>query len=357
MIEKRAALWVYEQVKNQRRDPGVLFHAPDGSVTLKVFPFAGGEMRRTGFEIIHRDPFVLSLNGREWPLGSPAVGWPARGEEIGVESGLYYLPVEVKRRLPEVNREPYYHFVIDCSAQAAPDLPRCRAAIRSFLARRPLGSPERAKVSLANHSMQTHDWQEDWEGAAFKAEGALFLDRVLKTILFRHHVAGGMDYPVIVLVSPDLSGSVWLESLHDFSLTSPESDCYYHLDLQGTVRTCSLYSPPDLSRPIEPIGSPSGAPEMGKKHPVVAWRGRNGTPVYLRRDDRASIVLPGNAGFPTSGERGRVKPVGERGVSAGVVVVPDAVSPVRRARFQRGLQGKRGGQPPVSGGLVCRRGG
>ena len=47
LAEKQAANWIYEQITNQRRDPGILQYLYDDVLSLKVYPFLKNETRTT----------------------------------------------------------------------------------------------------------------------------------------------------------------------------------------------------------------------------------------------------------------------------------------------------------------------
>jgi hypothetical protein len=285
VVEKRAALWVYQQIKRRAQDPGVLFYEDDGTVSLKVFPFAAGETRRTGFEILHKEPFTLRIDGMQRRLGSDMVE-PTIPVEIGTGSGVYYVSSEAKRLLPAAHREPYYHFVLDCSEAAAGFFTRYRSLIAGFIEAGHIGVVH-AKVTLANMSMTTTDFADDWEAERPRPGGPFFLDRALRKILFDHYVQGGPCYPVIVIVTPDLFAGVRPGDMSDFAFTCPETQYYLHLDLAGVQRSYSLGGARLSAGPL-------------REKPVVVWMAGEGS-VFLPLDGGASIVSqPGIKALPTA---------------------------------------------------------
>src|SRR5690606_27434010 len=69
LVERKSALWVYDQITSARKDPGLLRYLSNGELELRVFPFTGKQSRKTGFTLIHKKPFTLSIDGQELPLG------------------------------------------------------------------------------------------------------------------------------------------------------------------------------------------------------------------------------------------------------------------------------------------------
>lgn len=72
LSEKRAAQLIYKQIVNRAQDPGIVSYSGDGKISLKVFPFADGEIRKTGFQVMHIEPLVLNILGQEISLDCAA---------------------------------------------------------------------------------------------------------------------------------------------------------------------------------------------------------------------------------------------------------------------------------------------
>ncbi|MGK0190395.1 MAG: hypothetical protein ACI9R3_006221, partial [Verrucomicrobiales bacterium] len=53
MTEKKASMWVYQMIRDvTRRDPGILRYTAPGQLELRVFPFAGNEVRTVEIEFL-----------------------------------------------------------------------------------------------------------------------------------------------------------------------------------------------------------------------------------------------------------------------------------------------------------------
>ncbi len=283
VMEKRAALWVFQRILRQNRDPGILHILDDGRIGLEVFPFQENETRRTGFTIVHKEPFTLRLDGMQKKLGSTMSVLTAPVEAIR-GSGVYYLSAEAKRNLPRARREPYFHFILDCSTAAGPHFAEYRGIVDSFMRGRDVGSA-RAMVSFVNASVGTADFNCDWETARLPFSGGFFLDRALKKILFDHALLADERYPVIVVVSMNLEEAVFISSMAEFSFACPETGYYFHLNGSGEPRPYSMFLPPTAGAALLSI-------QAARPQPTVVWRRPGEKPVFLRQDEAPGIVFP-----------------------------------------------------------------
>ena len=109
LAEKKAAKWVYAQIRDTRRDPGILYYLSGNKVALRVFPFAAGEVRRTGLRVVHKEPVALQVGGREVQLGEPIRKAAFTATVATAGGSIQYLSAAAKRALPLVRRKPYYH--------------------------------------------------------------------------------------------------------------------------------------------------------------------------------------------------------------------------------------------------------
>ncbi len=109
LTDQRAAVFIYNSIVRKRLDPGLLQYVGDKTLELRVFPFQGKELRKTGFELIHKQSFDLTLDRK-----SLRVKGDDSFETLELP-GLVLLSPESIKKLPSLEREPLYHFIIDCS--------------------------------------------------------------------------------------------------------------------------------------------------------------------------------------------------------------------------------------------------
>ncbi|MGE5530088.1 MAG: MSEP-CTERM sorting domain-containing protein [Patescibacteria group bacterium] len=279
LVDKRAATWVYRQVLNARKDPGILVYGAGGKVTLRVFPFAKGETRYTGLELVHAAPVTLDIGGREARLGGAAVRAPA----VRTVRGAVFIPAAVKHDLPRHRRNPAYHFILDFSAAARGKTDAYAARVEAFLRSRGLG-PAEADITAANYNLTTVSPGGDWRQklGRVRAEGGFHLDRAVKAFLYEHYRTASGRRPVIVAVTDDPEHWRLYEDYTLWRPAFPESDAYYRLGDDGGLYRLSLLDggdewgePADLPPPVD----------------VLAWP-RWGEPrAYLPEDGQDGIVL------------------------------------------------------------------
>ena len=113
LAEKKSAMWVYSEVTSRSKDPGILYYLGGNKVGFRVFPFRRDEVRKTGIEFTHKEPFNIDIGGCSFYFGE--------GKKVispVVENGVHYISKELKRNLSKVDRAPYYHFMIDASVNS-----------------------------------------------------------------------------------------------------------------------------------------------------------------------------------------------------------------------------------------------
>ena len=113
LAERKAAEWVYAQIlhENDVRDPGLLsYHGPD-ELSLRVYPVVGATPRRTGLQLLHKEPVSVRIDGRELMLGDLAAAPTATATAAvaAPTAAVVSLSAVAKKKLPLVRRRPRYH--------------------------------------------------------------------------------------------------------------------------------------------------------------------------------------------------------------------------------------------------------
>lgn len=284
LADRRAATWVYRQVVDERKDPGVMYYGPDGRIILKVFPFAAGEIRRTGFTVVHGTPVELIIGGRRIRLGQE----DAFGPKTRTTPGAVFIPAAVKGGLPRVTRRPAYHFVVDCSAAAAGKTAGYVERVASFIRARGL-RPDEATVTAANADLVTVRPEGGWREtmARVRCGGGYDLDRAVKTFLYEHYRAGMGVYPLIVAVTDTPAHWRLYEDYAAWQPAFPESDAYYRLGEEGELHRLSLLKMGEEDRDFI-VTDP---PEVE----VLAWPAVGRRRAFLPNDGLDGIVLTDEA--------------------------------------------------------------
>jgi hypothetical protein len=119
LADKRAALFVYNRIVSRSLDPGLLRYIGENTLELRVFPFAANEVRKTGFELLHKESFTLKIDGKD--IAVNAGGGNADGAftftDVSVP-GAVLVGGQAIENAPPLKRTPKYFFVIDASLGA-----------------------------------------------------------------------------------------------------------------------------------------------------------------------------------------------------------------------------------------------
>ncbi len=278
LAEKKSAMWVFSNIRNENRDPGILYYLTGNKIAFRVFPFSKGEVRKTGIELIHKEPIEFTLDGNKIKLGQSRNNTEIKYED----NNMIYVTAEQKLNLKEVKRRPYFHFIVDATDKDSISefVSRINNAIKDHRA-----LAENAKISFVNSYVSTHsldtNWSQKLEEQSF--EGGLYVDRAIKSILFDSYTAHTASYPVIVLITDSLEGSIFDKDFANWEFAFPENNKFYNLRKGGVFEAHSLLS--NVMRPIQSETS------ISFNQSVLEYKINESLVTYLPNDHRASIVL------------------------------------------------------------------
>lgn len=289
LTEKKAATWVFSQIRNQNRDPGMLHYLSGNKIDFRVFPFELDEVRHTGIEFIHKDRVVINIDGHSVVLGNDS----DTDENAGVENHIInrienekgevvYISSKEKQGLQTVARQPYYHFIVDISKSTYSKQQKYISDIKNLLDKN-LISQQGAQISYTGAYVQTVAMTDDW-GEGLKSqysEGGFFLDRAIKKILFESYTNPTNTYPIIVVVSDNIQNAIIYSDFADLEFAYPENDKFYALN-EDTLSSYSLF---DDVHKID--GGVKSFPECR----VKVWPSTIKPRAYLPDDNLPSIVL------------------------------------------------------------------
>ncbi|MBX2875603.1 MAG: MSEP-CTERM sorting domain-containing protein [Saprospiraceae bacterium] len=260
LTEKKSAMWVFSQIRNENRDPGLLHYISGNKVSFRVFPFADQEVRRTGIEFVHRSPVEIKLDDQLISLGEP--GNQAVGMAIPPK-GILYLEKREQLELDTLYRKPYYHFLVDVSKIEETDFIRYQQEIQTILQGE---GPDQqaAKVSLVGTASQTFSITDDWTSAwqpNSRPEG-FNLDRALRKELVAHHHQQSSDYPIFLIMSPTPFQNLIEKDFADLAFTYPEGDDFYFLMPNGNWTRHRMSSSPHKIEEVVNISGIKGKPVL-----------------------------------------------------------------------------------------------
>lgn len=285
LAEKKSALWVYQQIRDTRRDPGIIYYTSPDELILRVFPFSKDESRQTGFTVIHREPVTLQIDDSRVNLSTQQPLPITRRQDDGAESFVVVSPAE-KAALPKHQRKPYLHFIVDRSSNAAQHFDAYRERIGKIVAGRQLYGVDMAgaMITVANYADLTFPLDKDWSAKAqrFVPAGGFFLEHAVKRALYANYRQQADSYPVFVVVSDQLAEAVSAEGMRDFEITMPEGDLFLLLEgkLGVTARRFAF--------PMKPVKLTAFS--LASRH-ALAWPDNAKPVAFLPDDDRASLVI------------------------------------------------------------------
>ncbi|WP_324677970.1 MSEP-CTERM sorting domain-containing protein [Hymenobacter sp. GOD-10R] len=285
LAEKKAAMWVFSQIRNENKDPGILYYTGANQVMLRIFPFAAPEARRTGIQFLHKEPVTLQIAGRRVTLGHAAQNLQPIPVATRQQPEVVYVSAQDKAKLPLVTRKPVYHFILDASARQAGRKGHYAARIQALCKEYNL-DPAQAQFSLVDTYVTplgaSKVWQQELNRHA--NTGGFYLAGALQRILADAATKPQPTYPVIVVVTDSLHQAVLDTDFSDYAAAYPESDLFYVLGLDGTLEAHSLRHKPWQ------VAFTTGQ-VLSSVARVRAWPNAQHPKAYLPEDEQASLVL------------------------------------------------------------------
>ncbi len=283
LAEKKAANWVYRNITSRRRDPGILYYLNNREVALRVFPLAAGQERRTGFEILHKEPLHLTIDDDEVLLGNVLEQEPLSTAIYSEDREVVYLPSALKTKLPRIQRQPYWHFILDCSIGNDSLITQYQAQIEYLLDQNPAWAAG-AQISLLNTYVKTDALAKDWRSQIQRADfaGGFYLERGLKSILLSGLEAAPATYPQLVVLSPDFSQAILPNDLSEWAMAYPELKHFQVWEGTGERTYHSLVKRSWKKLPATEVTPPGE---------VLAWPNAQQAQRYLSTEPGPEILL------------------------------------------------------------------
>lgn len=264
VFEKKAALWVYEMIRDMtRRDPGLLLFRQPGLVELRVFPLAANETRTTEIELIWprglAPPVRVGDRVLDTTAAEPAPDYVmADGGELG--RLLIVSPPRLRAAgTPAAAEPPYLHVIVDASAGT--DVKQLAARAKQLAQQAP--GVREIVLTAANFECETPqarpeslDKLDALAGAlTLSARGGFCRDRALKTAL-AWHAAHAPQRPMVlgVLVGDGPRAILPDEDLAYFARWHPDVAGYYELGSNGVAKAYDFQREP-LATPVRELAA------------------------------------------------------------------------------------------------------
>jgi len=278
LAEKKSAMWVYSQIRNENRDPGILYYLTGNKVAFRVFPFSKDEVRKTGIQFLHKEPVTLSFDNYTVELGKHK---NTAYENIETNH-VAYLSTYQKQSLNAVKRKPYFHFLVDASkgksSQSADFIKKIEQVLGTHQS-----LSENAQISFVNSYVNTiglnDNWKDQYQSLVF--EGGYYLDRAIKATLVKAN--NKETYPIMVAVTDSIQNAILDKDFSDLKFTFPESNIFFNLGRDGSLRAHSL-----TENPVKPL------PDSTKytfQQTVLEYKLSDGSVAYVESNNEPSIIL------------------------------------------------------------------
>ncbi len=280
LAEKKSAMWIFSEIRNINRDPGLLHYTTGNDVSFRVFPFAKNEVRKTGIQFIHKDPVNIEIDGHELLLGDTL----EISKPVSNDGNIVYISSEEKTKLATVKRKPYYHFIVDTSKDKDSLQNNYIATINTFISNRNLDIKD-AKISFTNTFTTTKSFDTSWSENLKNQnyEGGFYLERGIKKILFDSYINLSDSYPVIIVVTDNMLDAIIEKDFANFKIAYPESNLFYHLNTLGRLASHDL-----KCRPKEFVNDDVS---INLNNEVLVWPNENQPLAYLPKTSQPSVTL------------------------------------------------------------------
>lgn len=281
LAEKKSAMWVFSNIRNENKDPGILHYLTGNKVAFRVFPFAKDEVRKTGIEFLHKEPIKLTIDNNVVELGNAE---EITNEKTETENAVY-VSAQQKQTLKAVKRKPYFHFLVDVSKDKNKYSADFTKRIETVLTNnQPLS--ENAQISFVNSYVNTFpldkNWKQHFQSQNF--EGGFYLERAINTTLFNAYKNKSEFYPIIVVVTDSIKNAVLDKDFSDFKFAFPESNLFFNLSDNGTLQEHSL-----IDNPTKQL--PETLRECMFCETVLEYKLSDNSTVYLPKNNEPSIIL------------------------------------------------------------------
>ncbi len=289
LAEKKTAKWIFQQIENERRDPGIIYYLTGNKVEFKVYPFRKEETRKTGIELLHKEPVTINIDNNEITLGNRK---ETIYENIKTDN-IIYISSENKKSLKKIKRKAYFHFLIDTSKDKFNYYKDFIWRIEKVL-KENKALAENAKISFVNSSIKTiplnKNWKEEYQAQSF--QGGFYLDRAIRTTLISSYESHKNEYPIIVVLTGDIKNAIIEKDFSDLEFCFPESENFYNLNPVAKLEKHSLIKEPKLQ-----VQNPSAKntakanKELSFGYEVLEYKTDDNSTFFLADNDEPSIIL------------------------------------------------------------------
>lgn len=285
LAERKAATWVYQQIRDIRRDPSLTTYAGPDKISLKVFPIQHLETRQAGFEVLHKEPLELQVDTFRVHLGDAGAATP-NAAIFSSDSSMVYVPAGLKATLPQLQRPTQVHVIADASV-SADERPLILDRISTLFAAQHIAASA-VTLHITDVSTRSMPWDEAAKAAyrEHTAQGGFFSDRPIRRILTAQCAGAQVERSVILIApgfgDPEHKSGVLLEGLAELAVCQPDAARYFLLDTDGSLHSFPFSGATD---DLDSTASFTTGP------PVHAWPTASRPQAWFAVDGRPGTAL------------------------------------------------------------------
>lgn len=248
LTEKKSAVWIYNSIRNENKDPGILFYKDFNTIGFHIFPFLKDEIRKTGIELIHKEPLKISIDEHLFVLGKDS--WT-----VDNKSGTNWITAAKKKELKKLYRKPYFHFFIDASKNQKDSFHKRIDQIKQLTKEYPLD--KEPKITWVNSTSGTLNLIEknDFKTNLISFQGGFFLDRAFKKMFFENQINLDTEYyPILVVLTDQMENAIIETNFKGYLSHYFERETFYTFNDKQEATLHSLVSnPKEKIKQIEKI--------------------------------------------------------------------------------------------------------
>lgn len=285
LVDKRAANWLYHENKTINRDPGVLTNLGDNEIEFKIFPFAKGEIRQTGIEIIHNRPIKLDIAGTAISLQANNMKNIAQSQEdLEIHPQIHYITQEAKASLTKITRTPKYYFIMDLSEGNEENKEKYIDRINTYIEKQGIEKDIKEIIGV-NYKEKRLEYQGKWEERikSLETEGGFYPEYTIYQILYENYINPSEYRPIFILVTDEMEKAVFTKNMAELSFACPEGISYYHLGEGGQLK--------EYTEPIIPYTNQGRNVSNISDIPVLVWKNKDGKIFYIPDDKEDTLIL------------------------------------------------------------------
>lgn len=252
LAERKAATWIYQQIRNVRRDPSLTTYAGPDAISLKVFPLEGGGTRHAGFEVLHREPLPLQVDTFRVMLGDTSKPVPASAI-VADDATMVYVPSGVKAALPQVDRPAHLHIVVDGSIASEAERRTVLQRIEGAMQKQGIPSSD-ITLHITDLRVRSLPWGEEAKAAYQQhvPHGGFFSDRAIRRVLTDACLHPVHQRPVILITPGHVDSiadpGVLMEGLTDIAACQAGDPHFLLLEKDGSLSERRYDAPHEVVR-------------------------------------------------------------------------------------------------------------